>query len=160
MSTHDVPGANPANRDRLAGGAWAEHDDGSLILVHQIEAGTVVYSIYDLSREPYVEYTDSMAETTFKTRFSWRPEDHDDDDLIWTWHDQTPFPFDRVFENFTPQTRSVSAIATMTAAERVAESLQLQAQRVRQRQQHQPLPQRAATAIMGGIQEAIRRLKP
>lgn len=33
MSTQDVPGANRANRDQLASGCWAEHEDGSLLFV-------------------------------------------------------------------------------------------------------------------------------
>lgn len=32
MSTNDVPGAKTENRDVLAMGCWAEHEDGSLIL--------------------------------------------------------------------------------------------------------------------------------
>jgi len=85
MSTNDVPGAKPENHDVLAMGAWAEHDDGSLIFVEAVEAGTVVYSIFDV-QDPPVEYRDAMPETGFKERFSWRPGD----DAVPQGRDQRP----------------------------------------------------------------------
>lgn len=39
MSTNDVPGANPVNKDILAAGCWAEHADGSLLFVKGNEGG-------------------------------------------------------------------------------------------------------------------------
>jgi len=38
MSTNDVPGAKAANNDALAMGCWAEHADGSLILMGKQKA--------------------------------------------------------------------------------------------------------------------------
>src|SRR5262245_2443793 len=120
MSTNDVPGANPANNDELAMGCWAEHDDGSLIFVESTEANRVIYSIFDLAKEPPIEYRDAMPESSFKKTFSWKTGAFEK----WTWHDKTPFPWDRIIENgFADGEKPVSADHTLTAAERVAESL-------------------------------------
>lgn len=121
MSTNDVPGAKPQNADVLAMGCWAEADDGSLIFVEAVEAGKVVYSIFDLAQDPPVEYRDAMAEGGFKTVFSW-PTDTGD---RWTWHDKTLFPWDRIMGEFASGPRPASALAQMTAAQRVATSLHL-----------------------------------
>ena len=168
MSTHDVPGAKAANADVLAMGAWAEHEDGSLILVESVEAGRVVYSIFDVSPDPPVEYRDAMPEAGFKTRFSWVPDDgkkkakgkkNDDLNIKWTWHDKTPFPWDRVMRDFPAGQRHVQVEDQLNAAQRVAQSLQLRAEAVRTREYANPTEQRAATALMQGIQEAIRLLR-
>lgn len=50
MSTNDVPGANPVNGDKLGMGCWAEHQDGSMILVEGTEGNRVIYSIFDMAR--------------------------------------------------------------------------------------------------------------
>jgi hypothetical protein len=155
MSTNDVPGANPANADVLAMGCWAEHEDGSLILVEAVEAGTVVYSIFDVADTP-VEYRDAMPEQTFKDRFSWHPDDPAA--VKWTWHDKQPFPWQRVMANFPPGQRAPSAEAHLSAAARVARSLGLRAERIRERHGERPTMQRAATTIMTGIREAIEAL--
>lgn len=127
MSTNDVPGHNPANRDELAMGCWAEHEDGSLLFVESNEANRVVYSMFDMARKPPVEYRDAMAEVAFKKAFSWK----DEDDEKWTWHDKTPFPWDRVIRaGASDGTRPAFAEHQMTAAERVAESLRLRGERV------------------------------
>jgi hypothetical protein len=157
MSTSDVPGANPANKDVLAMGAWAEHEDGSLILVESVEAGRVVYSIFDVGApNGPVEYRDAMPEAGFKARFSWKPGQPQGEK--WTWHDKTPFPWDRVMRDFPSGARRPSADEEMSAAERVAQSLNLRAEGVRERQQERPTLQRAATTIMRGIREAIDAL--
>lgn len=129
MSTNDVPGAKPENHDVLAMGCWAEHEDGSLILVESTEGGRVVYSMFNVAADPVVEYRDAMAEKGFKKMFSWKGKD----DLRWTWHDKTPFPFGRVMQDFPPGQRHASAAGTMTAAERVAKDLHLRAEAVRER---------------------------
>jgi hypothetical protein len=116
MSTTDVPGAKSANNDVLAMGCWAEHEDGSLIFVESVEAGTVVYSMFDVSAEPVVEYRDAMPEKGFAKRFSWLGKN----DVKWTWHDKTAFPWERVMEHFPPGSRTASAGATMSTAARVA----------------------------------------
>jgi len=116
MSTNDVPGYKPANRDALAMGCWAEHDDGSLLLVESVEGGRVVYCMFDLSEDPIIEYRDAMGEGGFKKSFSW-PTDTGDK---WTWHDKTPFPWDRVVGEAPPGSRYASVQDQMTAAKRVA----------------------------------------
>lgn len=123
MSTNDVPGANPSNNDELGVGCWAEHDDGSLIFVESTEAARVVYSIFDVSRDQPIEYRDAMPESSFKRTFSWKGTR---DDIKWTWHDKTPFPWDRIIKHGLPDgARLPAAEHIMTAAERVAESLRL-----------------------------------
>lgn len=124
MATDDVPGANPANGDKLAMGCWAEHKDGSLIFVESTEGERVVYSIFDMSKTPIVEYRDAMPAVNFKQQFSWRSSGT----VRWTWHDKTPFPWDRVIRDGAQDgSRLASAADTLTAAERVAESLRLRA---------------------------------
>ncbi len=125
MSTNDVPGAKPENRDTLAMGAWAEHKDGSLILVEGTEGGKAIYSVFDMAKDPPIEYRDAMLEKDFKTTYSWdatgkKPGPNE----RWTWHDKTPFPWDRIVKNFNDGFKSPSAAHVMTAAERIVESRQ------------------------------------
>lgn len=154
MSTNDVPGAKASNADVLAMGCWAEHEDGSLILVESVEAGTVVYSIFDVAQEPPVEYRDAMPEQGFKARFSWPTKDQ----IKWTWHDKTPFPWTRVMKDFPSGAKHVTAEDHISAAARVADSLQLRAEAIREREERRPSMQRAALAIADGIQRAIKEL--
>lgn len=153
MSTHDVPGANPRNRDVLAAGCWAEHEDGSLILVEGTEAGSVVYSIFDMAAEPPTEYRDAMPEAGFKSQFTWRPDE--DDSETWTWHDKTPFPWERIIPNFPAGQRASSAEAVISAAARVAQSLNLRASAIRDRQAERPTEQKTARDIMARLQDAL-----
>lgn len=162
MSTNDVPGANPKNQDVLAMGCWAEHEDGSLIVVEAVEAGSVVYSIFDVAKSPPVEYRGAMPEQGFKDQFTWKAKGKGSKGKTneqWTWHDKTPFPWDRVMRDFPEGTRSVSATDEMAAAQRVAQSLQLRAGEVQERHGITPTMQRAATKIMEGIAEAIGTLR-
>lgn len=71
MSTNDVPGAIENNHDELAMGCWAEHEDGSLLFVESTEGGRVIYSIFNMSVEPIVEYRDAMPLRGFEDLFSW-----------------------------------------------------------------------------------------
>lgn len=124
MSTNDVPGNNPSNNDQLAMGCWAEHDDGSMIFVESTEAGRVIYSIFDMAKAPPIEYRDAMPEATFKKNFSWDPKNKKSEK--WTWHDKTPFPWDRIIKaGATDGGRPAAAEHILNAAERVAESLKL-----------------------------------
>ena len=160
MSTNDVPGAKPENRDVLAMGCWAEADDGSLIFVESVEAGKVVYSIFDMAQDPPIEYRDAMANGAFRSVFSW-PTDTGDK---WTWHDKTPFPWDRVMEDFKPAFRPASALATMTAAQRVAQSLHLHGEelaRDRRRGQRRSTPEslERGRTVMERIRAAMAELR-
>lgn len=123
MSTDDVPGHNPANNDKLATGCWAEHKDGSLVFVLGNEANRVIFVVFDMSRDPVIEYKDSMPEINFKREFSWNGTK---DKIRWTWHDKTPFPWDKVIaEGARDGFQYASAGGLMTAAQRVAESLSM-----------------------------------
>lgn len=124
MSTNDVPGANPNNGDVLAMGCWAEHDDGSLIFVESTETGRVIYSIFDMAKSPPIEYRDAMPESNFKKSFSWNSKNKKSEK--WTWHDKTPFPWDRIIKaGISDGGRVATAEHILSAAERVAESLKL-----------------------------------
>jgi hypothetical protein len=129
MSTYDVPGASPSNNDVLAMGCWSEHNDGSLIFVESTEGSRVIYSMFDLSKDPPIEYRDAMPEASFKKTFSWDPKAKKGvkvQNEKWVWHDKTPFPWDRIIKAGTQDGgRFAAAEHLMTAAERVAESLRL-----------------------------------
>lgn len=157
MSTNDVPGANPRNGDALAMGCWAEHADRSLIFVESVEGGRVVYSLFDLSRDPPFEFRDAMPESDFKSSFSWPNKAGE----RWTWHDKTPFPWDRVMQDFPAGTRIASAGAMTTAAQRIAERLGLRGGAVRRDDlSHLADDVRVAGGIIDRLQRAISRLRP
>lgn len=126
MSTNDVPGANPANNDELRMGCWAEHDDGSLLVVESTEADRVIYSMFDMARTPPVEYRDAMAKPTFEKTFG-----REGDAGPWEWHDKTPFDWNRVIRAGAQDgTRHAFAEHQVSAAQRVAESLRVRGERV------------------------------
>jgi hypothetical protein len=116
MSTSDVPGANPANGDDLAAGCWAEHSDGSLMVVQNTENDAVVYLLMDTTRDPPDVYIDRMPEGDFKRQYTRRG---------WTWHDKTPFPWQRVIRSTRPGRVDVPE-NSRTEAERIAQSRHLQ----------------------------------
>ena len=152
MSTHDVPGAVAAHHDVLAMGCWAEHDDGSLIYVYSTEGDKVVYSMFDVSRDPVLEFRDAMSEKGFKKEFSWsKPGVSTKEGVQWTWHDKTPFDWDRVMVQFPSGPRDASAGATMTAAARIAERLKLRGNELRE-QISRP---GGARTIMERVRDAI-----
>jgi hypothetical protein len=155
MSTNDVPGANPDNNDELAMGCWAEHTDGSLIFVESTEADRVVYSIFDMSRTPPVEYRDAMPTDTFEDRFS-----READEGPWTWHDKTPFDWDRVIKAGVPDgVRAAFADHTLNAARRVADSLRLRAERIPRDHSHRAeTVRRRSGAIWDKISRAVAEL--
>ena len=149
MSTGDVPGANPVNGDDLHIGCWAEHSDGSLILVEGAEGGNIVYSIFDVSRDPPVEYRDAMSEDDFKADYT---------QAGWTWHDKTAFPWERIMRVFPSGQKDVSIGHTLTAAQELANRRSLRGVQMAQddisHRTDQPMtpPQRD---IMGRIQNAL-----
>lgn len=161
MSTHDVPGANPANGDVLAAGSWAEHVDGSLIFVEGNEGGRVIYSMFDMAKDPPIEYRDAMPEVSFKDSFSWKPKDKKS--IKWTWHDKTPFNWDRIIKKgITDGPRLPSAGHVLTAAEQIAESLALRARALDPRQiahrVDQEVPAGRVNSILDKIERAMREL--
>lgn len=157
MSTNDVPGANPTNGDSLRMGCWAEHEDKSMIFVESTELDRVVYSLFDVSRDPPLEFRDAMAEDEFKKTFSWPNKTGEK----WTWHDKTPFPWDRIMRDFPAGTRVASASAMSTAAARIAESLGLRGRRVEGEDiGHLRDELRSATTIIDRLQRALNRINP
>lgn len=129
MSTNDVPGANPTHQDVLASGCWAEHQDGSLLFVKGTENQQVVYELYDLAQDPPVYYQDAMRDDAFKASFSYPPVGTSAEK--WTWHDKTPFPWNKVMRTFDkPRPVHADVHDTLSAAARVAQSLRLRAQQI------------------------------
>ncbi len=130
MSTNDVPGAKASNRDVLAAGCWSEHEDGTLIFVKGTE-DRVVYEIYDMADDPPTTYTDAMAEEEFKKFFSWDPKG---EGLKWTWHDKTPFPWERIIKvSPRPKPSYASADAHASAAQKVVNSLRRRGHNIAER---------------------------
>jgi len=149
MSTNDVPGSKPSNHDTLAVGCWAEHGDGSLILVEGTEDSQVIYSIFDVEQDPPVEYRDAMPEDGFKKQFSWPSKS----DIKWTWHDKTPFPWDRVMKDFKSGNKLSSVSGVISVARRIGESLNLRAQSFRSSEK------RSAEEVLQRIKDAILELE-
>ena len=130
MASNDVPGANPANNDELAVGAWGEHEDGSLIFVEGVQDYRVIYSMFDMAPTPPLEYRDAMSEIVFKRSFSWSaPSASPLSNEKWTWHDKTPFPWNKIIkEGISDGARLTSAADTLSAAARIAASLGVRAE--------------------------------
>lgn len=151
MATQDVPGANPANKDELHAGCWAEHEDGSLIFVKGAEGGQVVYELYDVAEKPPIYYQDAMREEAFKTQFSY-PKSIDK----WTWHDKTPFPWDRVITTVSkPRPMHADVQDTLSAAARVAESLKLRTQKLTPDTLHAKAGDSTGRSVVGRLQAAF-----
>ena len=135
MATKDVPGSNPRNHDKLGVGCWAEHSDGSLILVEGLEDDRVIYSIFDLNKSPMLEYRDAMLIGDFEKAFTCnsadigQPYKTKDKKTVtkqqWTWHDKSQFPWDRILGVAADGPKFVSAHSLMSAAARVADDLKL-----------------------------------
>lgn len=162
MSTNDVPGANPVNNDQLGMGCWAEHQDGSLVFVESTEGGRVIYSMFDLSKTPPIEYRDAMPEVNFKRMFSWDPTGKKPGpNERWVWHDKTAFPWDRVIKKgVNDGPRVPSAEQQMSAAERVAESLRLRAEEFNEADNDHRMDRfmNRMEGMMRGIRDALERL--
>lgn len=122
MSTNDVPGANSSNNDTLAMGCWAEKDDDSFVFVLSTENKEVIFTIFDLSVSPPVQGNDKMPEKEFKEFFS-----YDGSNVKWTWHDKTPFPWDRIIQKGARdgQMPAASAHDQLSAAAQTADALGL-----------------------------------
>ena len=158
MSTNDVPGHKPYNKDELAMGCWSEHLDGSLIFVESTEGGKVIYVVFDMSVTPIVEYRDSMAEKAFKKQYSW---DGKKKTIKWTWHDKTPFPWDRVVDAGARHGQGyASADDLMTAAQRVAQSRQLHGAPVDPDDLDHLTSTEKFDKVLDTIQKAIANLRP
>ena len=165
MATPDVPGytapAKPATptspaipeimaADELHTGCWAEHDDeSSLILVEDVTDEKVIYTIFDVNKK--IEYRDSMHPDLFKRSYTFRSGEAVANEL-WTWHDKTKFPFERIMEN---KKFALTIEDKITAAIRVAEALKLESTQLR-------ADRRRFSSVMGMIdklQSALSRLR-
>jgi len=159
MSTHDVPGANPINNDVLALGCWAEHDDGTLIFVQAAEGGRVIYSVFDMAEDPILEYRDAMPEKGFKEKFSYGKDTTD----LWTWHDKTPFPWDRVIKAGARSGQRVADVEEeLNAAKRLARSRKLHGDEVEDDEYahfEEVKRSKPARSIINRIQRAIGELR-
>lgn len=157
MSTNDVPGAKSSNNDKLSRGCWAEHDDGSLIYVKDIdENDRVIFEIYDLVLNPPAYYPHALAKTDFEKKFSYRNKN----DIKWTWHDKTAFPWDKIMQIIDTPLPVFSAADQISAAERVANSLRarmhdLNIQHVENLSGQKVLSRKQAKKFMNRIKEAI-----
>ena len=161
MSTPDVPGANPANRDELHVGCWAEHEDGSLIYVKGLEdAGQGRRVIYELFSPDGEHWTHFLEETKFKREFSWQPTGRSK--IKWTWHDKSGFDWSRVYDYLGTPVPVKSAVATMSAASKVAKHLGLRAQELKREDiEHmvdRPSP-KAGLRVMDKLRRALSELK-
>ena len=157
MSTNDVPGAVAGNADKLAMGCWAEHKDGSLLFVESTEGSRVIYSMFDMAHKPPIEYRDAMPEASFKTTFSWNGKNEK-----WTWHDKTPFDWDRVIKSFDDGARYPSRMHIETAAKRVAKSLHLKGAEMKAdfAQGRAPEVMDRIEGIFKKLGKAIKELRP
>lgn len=163
MSTRDVPGHKKINNDELAMGCWAEHDDGSLVFVESTESGRVIYSMFDLSQKPIIEYRDAMPEKGFKDYFSFSKKK----DIIWTWHDKTPFPWNRIIkEGAKDGVRYACASDQISAAAKVSKSLKVKGKKLTKKQkkkkehliEKQVTGAQVAKRILKGIQKELSKL--
>ena len=163
MSTNDVPGANPANNDKLSVGNWAEHQDGSLIFVKGLEDHKVIYEIYDLTKSPILVYTDAMPQIGFETEFSWDPANtNKKTNELWTWHDKTSFPWNKVIKSGATDGPGFAAAEDLiSAAARVANSLSLRSKKLNAKDiEHHLGTTTPKKGIISRIQSALSRLRP
>ena len=142
MSTNDVPGAKPVNNDKLDVGCWAEHADGSYIFVQGLEDDRVIYSIFDPSKAPMLEYRDAMLIGDFEKAFSCTRDDIGKQHRVggkfvtkalWVWHDKSAFPWDKIMQMAQDGPKFVSAGDIISAGARVAADLQLRGEEVSKR---------------------------
>jgi hypothetical protein len=85
------PKAQASARDILATGCWAEHDDGSLLLIGGTEGECVAYWMFDMGMTPPATYRNALPRSKFEKLFACKG------DFLWTWkHDKTPFPWARL----------------------------------------------------------------
>jgi hypothetical protein len=166
MSTNDVPGADARNADELAMGCWAEHPDGSKIFVESTEGDHVVYSIFDVASDDPIEYRDRMPIKLFKKQFSWATAKAKPlAGVKWTWHDKTPFPWDDVIKAGAKDgPRYITAADQLSAAQRVAASLQLRGQEIDEGALDHMKPRKGVKKrlrrFVDTIQKAIDELRP
>jgi len=161
MSTNAVPGANPVNKEYLDRGAWAEDkDQTSLVHVIGKEAGSIVFQIYDLSEDPIIFYQDAMIESEFKNFFSVPPVGTSD--VVWTWHDKTDFPFDRVMKRFSSKASHHADVKDqLSVAQRIAAKLHIKGKRLTEEDVSAQTEQERGRglAIIDAIGDALSKIR-
>lgn len=164
MATQDVPGfddvKSDAKNDELGIGMWGEHDDESLILVEGVEQGRVIFSMFDMSPTPPMEYRDSLPEQQFKRQFSW----NSDESIVnkgWRWHDKTQFPWNKIMDNFSDGTRYPSADYVVNEAQRIAKIKSLRGAVVKRENYSHMMENvgRKGRVIIDKIQRAVNELR-
>ena len=161
MATCDVPGSNPANNDNLHPGCWAEADDGSLIFIEGISESEnrVIYSVFDLTdKNNPIEFRDAMPKNGFESHFKWKNNKTD----MWTWHDKTLFPWEKIIDFFPDGQKSPSINQTLSAAKRLAESRSLLSNKVDKKDYQHKTNQvisETSNKIIDKIQRAINQLR-
>ena len=105
MSTQCAPGYKGSNSDSandvLFKGCWAEADAESLLFVEDIDEkdNIVIFNIFDLSKDPILDYRDSMTIDDFKEEFSYGSKMNKKiKGNKWTWHDKTKFPWKKIIK--------------------------------------------------------------
>jgi hypothetical protein len=158
MATHDVPGSNPDNHDKLHAGCWAEHEDGSLIKVDSTEDNRVIFEMFDMGVDPIMSYRETMPLFNFEREFSFNKNPGKTKEK-WLWHDKTVFPWDKVIKKgFKDGPRVASAQEHRSAAARVAESLKLKGQQVEQENlRHRAEDVQDAKDTIGVITDKVAR---
>lgn len=161
MCEHDVPGVGKNANEILAAGCWAEHEDGSLIYVKGTEGGRIIYDIFDLSSDPATYFTDAMPETQFKDFYSW--DSTKTGSIKWTWHDKTPFPWDKVIKNVKkPTPQFVNIDDYVSAAKKVFDSLRKMGRDVNVKQSNlghmADRPASRGRAVVDILSEALNKL--
>ena len=105
-----------------------------------------------------------MPKAGFEKEFSWTADGKKSEKDRWLWHNRTPFPWDRVIKAGMPSgTRIPMASGVMTAAQRIADSRQLNGvpadpESVKHRMDLMSMP--GVRRMIGGLQRAIGRLRP
>ena len=136
MATDCAPGyqgpASDSKNDTLHVGCWAESKDGSLLFVKGVEPtlNRVIFSLYDMSASPIMDFTDSMPIDDFKEFFSWGSVSNKKvKDNKWTWHDKTPFPWSKVVKSGARDgSNFASAADLLSQAARVSQALSITGQ--------------------------------
>jgi len=164
MSTCDVPGyddiKSDAKQDKLRIGVWGEHTDGSQILIEGVEQGRVVFSIFDMSVSPPMEYRDSLPERQFKQQFSFNSK-YSIVDGGWRWHDKTQFPWNKIMDHFPDGTRFPSADIVLNEAQRIVKLKNLRGDIIKKENYSHMMDQigKKGRIIVDKIQRAIGELR-
>lgn len=125
MGSYAVPGVDDGE---LAIGCWAEHEDGSLILVEGFEGPDVIYAIFDISVMPIVSYRHRTNKEKFEKFFSYGATSQSK--IKWLWHDKTSFPWAVVVRRTDLKNRPLNMGGNLSAAHKVAKQLKIKGEKL------------------------------